>query len=120
MRRSGSLLLKLAGECAVPGGSALAVDRERFSESVTQALAEHPLITLRRDELREIPSTGPVLIATGPLTSDALACSLQSLTGSENLAFYDAISPIVEAETVNLRTPLRCLALRERAMATIT
>jgi methylenetetrahydrofolate--tRNA-(uracil-5-)-methyltransferase len=101
LRRSGSLLLKLASECAVPGGAALAVDRERFSESVTQALSEHPFITIRRAELGEIPSDGLLLIATGPLTSDALACSLQSLTGSENLAFYDAISPIVDAETVN-------------------
>jgi methylenetetrahydrofolate--tRNA-(uracil-5-)-methyltransferase len=101
LRRSGSLLLKLAGECAVPGGGALAVDRERFSASVTQALAEHPLVTIRREELREIPSDGLVLIATGPLTSDALARCLQSLTGSDNLAFYDAISPIVDAETLN-------------------
>jgi len=101
LRRSGSLLMKLAGECAVPGGAALAVDRERFSESVTQALSTHPLISLRREELREIPSGDLVLIAAGPLTSDALARSLQSLTGSENLAFYDAISPIVDAESVN-------------------
>ena len=101
LRRSGSLLIKLAGECAVPGGAALAVDRERFSESVTRALGDHPLITLRREELEEIPSDDLVLIASGPLTSDALARSLQSLTGSENLAFYDAISPIVDAETVN-------------------
>jgi methylenetetrahydrofolate--tRNA-(uracil-5-)-methyltransferase len=101
LRRSGSLLLKLAGECAVPGGAALAVDRERFSASVTQALAEQPLVTIRREELREIPSDGLVVIATGPLTSDALARCLQSLTGSENLAFYDAISPIVDAETLN-------------------
>jgi methylenetetrahydrofolate--tRNA-(uracil-5-)-methyltransferase len=101
LRRSESLLLKLAGECAVPGGAALAVDRERFSASVTQALAEHPLVTIRREELREIPSDGLVVIATGPLTSDALARCLQSLTGSENLAFYDAISPIVDAETLN-------------------
>jgi methylenetetrahydrofolate--tRNA-(uracil-5-)-methyltransferase len=101
LRRSGSLLIKLAGECAVPGGAALAVDRERFSASVTRALGDHPLITLRREELEEIPSDDLVLIASGPLTSDALARSLQSLTGSENLAFYDAISPIVDAETVN-------------------
>ncbi len=102
LRRSGSLLMKLAGECVVPGGAALAVDRERFSESVTQALRDHPMVTIRREELHEIRATGPVLIATGPLTSDALAYSLQSLSGSENLAFYDAISPIVDAETVNL------------------
>jgi len=101
LRRSGSLLLKLAGECAVPGGAALAVDRERFSQSVTQALANHPLITIRREELAEIPSNDLVLIATGPLTSDALARCLQLLTGSENLAFYDAISPIVDAESLN-------------------
>ncbi len=101
LRRSGSLLMKLAGECAVPGGAALAVDRERFSQSVTQALAAHSLVTIRREEFREIPSDDPVLIATGPLTSDALARSLQSLTGSENLAFYDAISPIVDAETLD-------------------
>jgi methylenetetrahydrofolate--tRNA-(uracil-5-)-methyltransferase len=101
LRRSGSLLIKLAGDCAVPGGAALAVDRERFSESVTGRLAEHPLVTIRRAELGEIPSDGLVLIATGPLTSDALARSLQSLSGSENLAFYDAISPIVDAETLN-------------------
>ena len=101
LRRSGSFLLTLAGECAVPGGGALAVDRERFSSSVTQALAEHPLVTLRREELREIPSDDLVVIATGPLTSDALARCLQSLTGSRNLAFYDSISPIVDAETLN-------------------
>jgi methylenetetrahydrofolate--tRNA-(uracil-5-)-methyltransferase len=101
LRRSASLLLRLADESAVPGGGALAVDRERFSESVTQALGQHPLITIRREEICEIPSDGLVLIATGPLTSDALARCLQSLTGSENLAFYDAISPIVDAETLN-------------------
>jgi len=101
LRRSGSLLMKLAGECAVPGGAALAVDRERFSEAVTHALLEHPLVTLRREELKDVPSEGLVLVATGPLTSDALARSIQSLTGSENLAFYDAISPIVDAETVD-------------------
>jgi methylenetetrahydrofolate--tRNA-(uracil-5-)-methyltransferase len=101
LRRSGSLLIKLAGECAVPGGTALAVDREIFSESVTRALDGHPFISIRREEFEEIPSDGQVLIATGPLTSDALARCLQSLTGSENLAFYDAISPIVDAETLN-------------------
>jgi methylenetetrahydrofolate--tRNA-(uracil-5-)-methyltransferase len=101
LRRCGSLLIKLAGECAVPGGAALVVDREGFSQSVTRTLTEHPLVTLRREELVEIPSDGLMLLATGPLTSDALARCLQSLTGSENLAFYDAISPIVDAETLN-------------------
>jgi methylenetetrahydrofolate--tRNA-(uracil-5-)-methyltransferase len=102
LRRAGSLLMRVAGECAVPGGSALAVDRERFAEGVTAAIADHALITLRREELREIPEDGLALIATGPLTSDALAARLQALTGSENLAFYDSISPVVDAETLNM------------------
>ena len=102
LRRAGSLLLRVAGECAVPGGAALAVDRERFAGGVTAAISGHPLITLRREELREIPEQGLALISTGPLTSDALAARLQSLTGAENLAFYDAISPVVDAETLNM------------------
>jgi methylenetetrahydrofolate--tRNA-(uracil-5-)-methyltransferase len=102
LRRAGSLLMRVAGECAVPGGSALAVDRERFAERATADIAGHPLITLRREELREIPDEGLALISTGPLTSDALAARLQALTGSENLAFYDAISPVVDAETLNM------------------
>jgi methylenetetrahydrofolate--tRNA-(uracil-5-)-methyltransferase len=102
LRRAGSLLMRVAAECAVPGGAALAVDRERFAEGVTAAIAGHEFITLRREELREIPMDALALIATGPLTSDALAARLEALTGSENLAFYDAISPVVDAETLNL------------------
>ena len=102
LRHAGSLLLRAADSCAVPGGTALAVDRERFSEEVTAALAAHPLIELRREELAEIPNHGPVLVATGPLTSDSLANALRELTGSEHLAFYDSISPIVDAETLDM------------------
>lgn len=115
LRRGSSLLMRLADEASVPGGMALAVDRERFAESVTQAIEAHPHIELRREELRTVPVAVPaergcllptadclLLIATGPLTSDALAAQLQSLTGSENLAFYDSISPIVDAETLNM------------------
>ena len=102
LRRAGSLLMRVAGECAVPGGSALAVDRERFAEGVTAAIIGHLLITLRREELREIPDESLALISTGPLTSDALAARLQALTGSDNLAFYDSISPVVDAETLNM------------------
>lgn len=102
LRRGGSLLLRLADAHAVPGGAALAVDRERFGEAVTEAIQRHPLIELRREELTEIPRDGLALIATGPLTSDALARELQWLTGSENLAFYDSISPIVDADTLNM------------------
>lgn len=111
LRRGGSLLMRLADATAVPGGMALAVDRECFAESVTQAIEHHPLIDLRREEFTEIPGNAETrlptggtltLIATGPLTSDALAARIQSLTGSENLAFYDSISPIVDAETLNM------------------
>jgi methylenetetrahydrofolate--tRNA-(uracil-5-)-methyltransferase len=102
LRRAGSLLMRVAGECAVPGGSALAVDRERFAESITEAVTNHALITVRRKELQQIPEDGLALIATGPLTSDTLAARLQALTGSEHLAFYDSISPVVDAETLNM------------------
>jgi methylenetetrahydrofolate--tRNA-(uracil-5-)-methyltransferase len=101
LRRSGSLLLRLADENAVPGGAALAVDRERFGEAVTAALSRHQLVTLERRELLAVPRDRLSLIATGPLTSDALASSLQELTGAENLAFYDSISPIVDADTLD-------------------
>ncbi len=101
LRRSGSLLLRLADENAVPGGAALAVDRQRFGEAVTAALSRHPLVTLERRELLAVPGDGLCLIATGPLTSDSLASSLRELTGAENLAFYDSISPIADAETLN-------------------
>lgn len=102
MRRTGSLLLRVADECAVPGGSALAVDREGFASSVTEAIERHPLIELRREEVTEISNHQPMLIATGPLTSGSLAESLRRLTGTESLAFYDSISPIVDAETLNM------------------
>ncbi|HEV2494617.1 MAG TPA: methylenetetrahydrofolate--tRNA-(uracil(54)-C(5))-methyltransferase (FADH(2)-oxidizing) TrmFO [Terriglobia bacterium] len=107
LRRGGSLLLRLAGENAVPGGAALAVDRERFSAAVTATLSKHPLIEIRREELAVIPAGAMTLIATGPLTSDALARQLQMLTGSEHLAFYDSISPIVDAETLDLERIFR-------------
>jgi methylenetetrahydrofolate--tRNA-(uracil-5-)-methyltransferase len=102
LRRAGSLLLGVADACAVPGGAALAVDRERFAEGVTTAISRHPLITLRREELQQIPGDGLALIASGPLTSEALATQIQLLTGTDHLAFYDSISPIVDAETLNL------------------
>ena len=107
LRRAGSLLLKLADTNAVPGGTALTVDRERFGEAVTAAIERHPLIQLRREELGGIPDAGLALIATGPLTSDALAAQLQAVTGSENLSFYDSISPIVDAETINMERVFR-------------
>ena len=101
LRRANSLLLEVAPRVAVPAGTALAVDRERFAAAVTEAIEGERLIEVRREEMREIPTGSITIVATGPLTSDALASSLQRLTGSERLFFYDAISPIVDAETID-------------------
>src|SRR5919107_4794939 len=101
MRRLGSLIMRAADEARVPAGAALAVDRERFSEAVTRALVSHPGITISREEIPRIPVAldGPVIIATGPLTSDALSADIAGMVGSAHLYFYDAVSPIVLAES---------------------
>ena len=103
MRRLGSLVMRAADIARVPAGAALAVDREKFSGEVSHAIASHPLITTRREEIREIPTVfdGPVIIATGPLTSDALSKQIAALVGGDHLYFYDAISPIVLAESID-------------------
>jgi len=103
MRRLGSLIMRAADVARVPAGAALAVDREKFSEEVTNAIASHPLITIRREEIQRIPSglDGPLIIATGPLTSEALSREVAALVGGEHLYFYDAVSPIVLAESIN-------------------
>jgi methylenetetrahydrofolate--tRNA-(uracil-5-)-methyltransferase len=101
LRRLGSLLLRVAAECAVPGGQALVVDRERFAAGITAAISGHPLIELRREQVTDLPRQGIVIVASGPLTSDSLAASIQQATGSNRLFFYDSISPIVDAETVD-------------------
>ena len=104
MRRLGSLVMRAAEASRVPAGAALAVDRDRFSEIVTRAIAEHPLVTVVRDEITKIPSSSddsPVIVATGPLTSNALSSDIARIVGSEHLYFYDAISPIVLAETID-------------------
>lgn len=101
LRRLDSLLLRAAQAARVPGGHALAVDRERFADEVTSAIASHPRIELRRQEIVRIPEDGVTIVATGPLTSDALAAEIARLTGSNRLYFYDSISPIVDAETVD-------------------
>jgi methylenetetrahydrofolate--tRNA-(uracil-5-)-methyltransferase len=103
MRRLGSLVMRAADETRVPAGAALAVDRDRFSSQVTAAIASHALIAIRREEITRIPTNvdGPVILATGPLTSDALSADLASLVGGDHLYFYDAISPIVLAESID-------------------
>jgi len=101
LRRAGSLLIRVAHQCSVPAGAALAVDRDRFSEEVTRQIASHPGIEVVREELPRIPECEPVIVATGPLTSPALSEEIARLTGRDQLYFYDAISPVVEAETIN-------------------
>jgi methylenetetrahydrofolate--tRNA-(uracil-5-)-methyltransferase len=103
MRRLGSVVMSAADRARVPAGAALAVDRDRFSEEVTRAISSHPLITVRREEMQQIPSRldGPLIVATGPLTSDALSRQIASLVGAAHLYFYDAISPIVLADTID-------------------
>ena len=100
MEAFGSLVIAAAREAAVPAGSALAVDRERFSALVTERVATLPSVEIERSEVTELPA-GDVVIATGPLTSDALAGRLRELLGSEWLYFYDAIAPIVDAESLD-------------------
>ena len=104
MRRLGSLVMRAAEASRVPAGAALAVDRERFAGEITSVLEAHPLVTIVRDEVLAIPEssdTSPVILATGPLTSEALSAELASLVGSAHLYFYDAISPIVLSETID-------------------
>ena len=101
MEAFGSLIIGTAREAAVPAGSALAVDREGFAERVTAALESHPKIEIRRQEVTAIPE-GDVVIGTGPLTSEAMSARLQEVLGSEYLYFYDAIAPIVEADSLDM------------------
>ncbi|MEO5739407.1 MAG: methylenetetrahydrofolate--tRNA-(uracil(54)-C(5))-methyltransferase (FADH(2)-oxidizing) TrmFO, partial [Vicinamibacterales bacterium] len=110
MRRLDSLVMHAAEIARVPAGAALAVDRELFARTVTQAIHEHPLITLSREEITSIPVAtveSPVIIATGPLTSPDLSAAIVRLVGDEHLYFYDAISPIVLAETIDTNKVFR-------------
>jgi methylenetetrahydrofolate--tRNA-(uracil-5-)-methyltransferase len=103
MEAFGSLIIGSARQAAVPAGSALAVDRDRFAGIVTAALSAHPKIEIRREEVLTLPADGTTtVIATGPLTSDAMTAALQGLLGKDELYFYDAIAPIVEAESLDL------------------
>ncbi|HEY2153124.1 MAG TPA: methylenetetrahydrofolate--tRNA-(uracil(54)-C(5))-methyltransferase (FADH(2)-oxidizing) TrmFO [Vicinamibacterales bacterium] len=104
MRRLDSLVMRAAEASRVPAGAALAVDRERFADTITQTLSQHPLVTIVRKEITAIPASSeqaPVIVATGPLTSDALSVELASIVGQGALYFYDAISPIVLAESID-------------------
>jgi methylenetetrahydrofolate--tRNA-(uracil-5-)-methyltransferase len=103
MRRGASALLQIADETAVPAGHALAVDRVQFSRRIEDAIAAQPNIRVIREEVTSLDSTHEItIVATGPLTSDPLSLDIQRLTGSQHLAFYDSISPIVDAESIDM------------------
>ena len=104
LRALGSLLIRIADETSVPAGTALAVDRTAFARKVTEMLSAHPRITIKRQEVTAIPAEGLVVLASGPLTSQSLSSSLASFCGQNNLYFFDAISPIVEASSINMET----------------
>ena len=107
LRRLDSLLMAAAARARVPGGHALTVDREVFSAEVTGAIAANPLIEVRREEVTAIPGESIVIVASGPLTSDALAGDIARLTGSDHLFFHDSISPIVDAESIDMTVAFR-------------
>ena len=102
MRRAGSLLIETARACAVPAGHALAVDRVGFADRVTKALSNEPMIKVVREEVTKIADDQTTIIATGPLTSDALSAEIARVTGDTHLYFYDSISPIVEADSIDM------------------
>lgn len=101
LRRARSLVMEAAAATRVPAGAALAVDRHKFAEYVTERIASHPLITLVREEVTQLPEDTISIIATGPLSSDALTTEIMRLTGDDQLYFYDAIAPIVAADSVD-------------------
>ncbi len=102
MRKAGGIIMAAADEHALPAGSALAVDRDPFSETVTKRLLDHPLISVEYGEITSLPEDGHWIIATGPLTTTALGQSIAAQTGSDQLAFFDAIAPIVYADSINM------------------
>ena len=107
MRRLGSLVIEAAEASRVPAGQALAVDRDLFSHTITERLEASPAIDILREEMPAIPEDGIVIVATGPLTSDALASSIHAFTGSDYLYFYDAVSPVLELESIDFDKAFR-------------
>ncbi len=107
LRHLGSLLLDCAEQTSVPAGGALAVDRDAFSQLVTEKITSHPNITLIREEVKHIPQDGPVIIASGPLTSSALSEDIHQWSGQDNLFFFDAIAPIIAVDSLNMDIAFR-------------
>ena len=118
MRRLGSLVMRAGESARVPAGGAMAVDRVKFSDEVTAALSSHPLVTIARGEIAQLADLPrPLIVATGPLTSDALSKELAALVGGDHLYFYDAISPIVLAESIDMSKVYRASRWGKDAMA---
>jgi len=113
MRRLGSLVMRAADACAVPAGSALAVDRQAFARHVTDAIEAHPRIEVRRERVAKIPDDELVVLASGPLTEPELAAELAALLGGSSLYFYDAISPIVYADSIDAAAAFRASRWQE-------
>ena len=107
MRTAGSLVMEMAARHRLPAGGALAVDREAFSQDVTRAVRSNPLIRVEEGEIARLPEDGTWIVATGPLTSGSLADSIRQATGAEQLAFFDAIAPIVYAESIDMSVAWR-------------
>jgi methylenetetrahydrofolate--tRNA-(uracil-5-)-methyltransferase len=102
MRRLNSLVIRIADQVRIPAGSALAVDRERFAQAITQTLESHPNVKLLREEITDLPADCVCIVATGPLTSNRLAECIRQLTQTKHLYFFDAISPIIDADSINM------------------
>ncbi len=107
MRRLNSLVIRVADEVRVPAGTALAVDRDQFAQRITQTLESHPNVRIIREEIKEIPTDCVCIIATGPLTSDGMATAIRNLTHSKNLYFFDAISPIIDTDSIKMELVFR-------------
>ncbi len=107
MRRLGSLVIRVADEVRVPAGSALAVDRGLFARRITEAVASLPQVAIHRQEVPRLPDDPVAIVATGPLTSEALAAEVAAFVGQSHLYFYDAVSPVVEADTIDLERTFR-------------
>src|ERR1043165_6823347 len=107
LRRAGSLVMEAAMETKVPAGAALAVDRHKFAELITQRIEQEPNIQLVREEVKTIPESKITIVATGPLSSDALTAEIMTLTGSDQMYFYDAIAPIVTADSIDISIAFR-------------
>ena len=107
MRAAGGLVIETADAHRLPAGGALAVDRDPFAEAVTARLKEHPLVSISEEEVTELPTSGQWIVSTGPLTSPTLAAAIREATGAEALAFFDAIAPIVYAESVDMSVAWR-------------